>query len=229
MKNKQSPTAEVESKASAEIAPAERFEKIMKPLEDTYLWWHTLAETGKIPKVPPKPLRYKDSVEDVIKAKSTIILSAEDYLGGIPKRYENYAALENEMFPDLFREVFEDDILSLYEAIASSKAAGLYSNLMTAKLQQHEQEKKKQLRALTGKAQQSKESLAGYMVDIVTKYLLAAKESEKQSSEGPQKKKIGTKQTNDTKKVIKIKKSTKDDDSSKESPSPKGNKKNEKK
>lgn len=161
--------------------PKSRFEHVMKPVEDSYLWWHYLAEHAKVPASPPLPIRVQRKLDAATAKKSQISVSAEEYLGGEPKRYPDYATLENENFPDLFREVFDNDISSLYEAIASSKAAALYSNLMTARLQQLEKEKQKKekLTSPTSKAYpHSKETLASYMVDIVTKYLLSSKENE---------------------------------------------------
>lgn len=178
-KNKE---AEVPVEAKVSEDPSlERYNAVLKKLEEEYLWWHHIAENGAVPDKQPLPPRQKQKLHKTSsKPLKRILMPAEEYLGGTPKKYDDYAKLENEMFPDLFRDVFDNDIASLYEAIASSKGAGLYSNLMTAALQQKELEKKRRLaklpeshsKDLTG----NKPDLASYMVDILTKSFMAIKD-----------------------------------------------------
>jgi len=190
------------TESPSENLSVQRYNAFLKHLEDQYLWWGHIAENGSVPENQPLSPREKQRAENSSKRPlKKIIMSAEEYLGGIPKKYESYAKLENELFPDLFRDVFDNDVASLYEAIASSKVAGLYSNLMTAALQQKEQEKKRKLALSAADPTQAKplnkSDLAGYMVDIVTKYLLGAKEDKDKKEDSKKKPTKDTTKVND--------------------------------
>lgn len=194
----------------------DRYMEVLRPLEEKVLWWSQLFEMNAVPTKPLKPLREKDLEPPPEQKKNPIIMSAEEYLGGVPKRFDSYHTLENEMFPDMFKEAYENDVASLYEAIASSKSAGLYSNLMTGALMQKEREQKKknaEQKLATSKSP-NKESLASYMVDIVTKFMLASKEEKV----ADKKKKSGTKQTKAVEKPQKsiVKRKTKKDSDNEE-------------
>ena len=110
------------TESPSENLSVQRYNAFLKHLEDQYLWWGHIAENGSVPENQPLSPREKQRAENSSKRPlKKIIMSAEEYLGGIPKKYESYAKLENELFPDLFRDVFDNDVASLYEAIASSK------------------------------------------------------------------------------------------------------------
>ena len=119
-------------------------------------WWKHIIDYNSLP---------KDKIEE--DKKSSLIIDVVDYLGGLPKKYRSYADLENESFPDLFRNVYENDVSSLYEAIGGTRGSNLYSNLMTAKIQQQEKVLKKRLKEQVAANPMNKKELAKYMVDLI--------------------------------------------------------------